>query len=227
MINDQDELQHWVIVNPIEVWVFEEESDLTSGLLSAGDGKQCYLCFKTFKTCWEVKRHMRVHTGEKPYQCHLCKYKSTQRGNLLTHYRNLHKLSQWDLVLIIKFMLEKVLYMYQGFTKWLTGIWCKLKITVLGAFPLLQHHWLLARYRLLDSLTPRYEHHIHVPDFHVCNKLSWFCLQVAAKCVSCAGNHTRASTIWTCTCEFTLAKNPSPVRTVPTGLTRRETSKSI
>ena len=38
----------------------------------------------------KVTTHVRVHTGEKPYKCHICNYNSNQSSNLYTHYKKQH-----------------------------------------------------------------------------------------------------------------------------------------
>lgn len=48
-------------------------------------------CEKTFKTKTQLLVHMRSHTGEKPFQCPDCQYKSTTRGNMRLHLTNKHK----------------------------------------------------------------------------------------------------------------------------------------
>ena len=38
-----------------------------------------------------MKNHIRKHTGEKPYQCHLCSYRATQKVSLKLHLVRHHK----------------------------------------------------------------------------------------------------------------------------------------
>ena len=52
---------------------------------------QCQDCYKIFKKKSDFIKHRYTHTGEKPYQCHLCDYKSTQSSNLKTHIWKKHE----------------------------------------------------------------------------------------------------------------------------------------
>uniref|UniRef100_A0A6A7G489 Protein tramtrack, alpha isoform-like n=2 Tax=Hirondellea gigas TaxID=1518452 RepID=A0A6A7G489_9CRUS len=45
----------------------------------------CPYCGKEFAFASDLRRHTRSHTGEKPYQCSLCPFKTSQRYNLERH----------------------------------------------------------------------------------------------------------------------------------------------
>ncbi|KAL7888192.1 hypothetical protein AOLI_G00031660 [Acnodon oligacanthus] len=47
----------------------------------------CMLCGFSSRYTNHVKRHMKVHNGEKPYRCPLCSYASAQLVNLQRHLR--------------------------------------------------------------------------------------------------------------------------------------------
>ncbi|XP_066982483.1 protein tramtrack, beta isoform-like isoform X4 [Macrobrachium rosenbergii] len=51
----------------------------------------CPVCGRIVLFRSEYEKHMRTHTGEKPFVCHLCSYRSAQRSNLNVHLKSVHK----------------------------------------------------------------------------------------------------------------------------------------
>ncbi len=50
----------------------------------------CPVCSKAFNQKNTLQIHMKKHTGDKPYVCPFCRYAFTQKGNLKTHIQRSH-----------------------------------------------------------------------------------------------------------------------------------------
>ncbi|WAR17456.1 ZN182-like protein [Mya arenaria] len=51
----------------------------------------CTLCDKPMQSPSHLVRHMRIHTGEKPFKCEYCDYSSSRKDHLRRHYLNTSK----------------------------------------------------------------------------------------------------------------------------------------
>lgn len=66
----------------------------TPGVRSSGAGSSksrrrhkhpCPYCEKNLDTKYKLERHVRTHTGEKPFECEVCKTRFNQKSSLKTH----------------------------------------------------------------------------------------------------------------------------------------------
>ncbi|KAM9839817.1 zinc finger Y-chromosomal protein 1-like [Aulostomus maculatus] len=72
----------------------ERDSQLHDGAVGGvklePDSTVCDVCGKVMKNKSSLARHSFIHTGKKPYACHLCELRFNRRDNLQHHLNRLH-----------------------------------------------------------------------------------------------------------------------------------------
>ncbi|XP_068107488.1 zinc finger and BTB domain-containing protein 7C isoform X3 [Hyperolius riggenbachi] len=63
-------------------WPLEEERKI-----KPKSSQQCPICHKVIMGAGKLPRHMRTHTGEKPYMCTICEVRFTRQDKLKIHMR--------------------------------------------------------------------------------------------------------------------------------------------
>ena len=69
---------------------FRVRSDLLRHMVRHDSSRRtfkCEHCGKGFFEDQKLKQHLRIHTGDKPFKCHLCTYKCAVKGNLTKHFK--------------------------------------------------------------------------------------------------------------------------------------------
>ncbi|XP_071515087.1 uncharacterized protein [Panulirus ornatus] len=74
--------QYDSVCNPLEEMLVQGSDD--------GLKFFCDQCSYKARDSTNLRRHKRIHTGEKPYACSYCNYRSTQSNNVKAHIKRLH-----------------------------------------------------------------------------------------------------------------------------------------
>lgn len=62
----------------------------SGGGVGGGGGARCLYCGKVFRWPCLLQRHIRIHTGERPYVCPHCPYAAAQKFDVTKHIIALH-----------------------------------------------------------------------------------------------------------------------------------------
>ncbi|KFM75708.1 Zinc finger protein 282, partial [Stegodyphus mimosarum] len=58
--------------------------------LFCSNSNVCHICHKSFSRKGNLKKHLKLHTGNRPFHCTVCKRSFAVKGNFKRHMR-LHR----------------------------------------------------------------------------------------------------------------------------------------
>lgn len=63
---------------------------MTQSSVQSEQDYQCQFCEKQFPNARNLQRHTMTHTGEKPFGCHHCPYRTSRLDVLVLHLKRIH-----------------------------------------------------------------------------------------------------------------------------------------
>lgn len=89
MLHNDSVLRNFVREKEAKAAAFECENDFSDSEAKDTDEKKfvCELCSKEVKTVYSLRRHMKIHSGQRPHVCDICDRSFIESGNLRKHIR--------------------------------------------------------------------------------------------------------------------------------------------
>ena len=85
--SERERSDHLLSLHGIEVRDDTGQAEVVPQEANEAREKRCHVCDKTFTKPSQLVRHMRVHTGERPFACLMCKKSFNQKNALQIHMK--------------------------------------------------------------------------------------------------------------------------------------------
>ncbi|RXG62056.1 Transcription factor HIVEP2 [Armadillidium vulgare] len=64
----------------------------------SSSSRVCPYCYRSFGQNVDLQRHIRTHTGEKPYLCTHCPFRAAVKSSVTRHKRSIHGISDYSVI---------------------------------------------------------------------------------------------------------------------------------
>ena len=85
--SERERADHLLSLHGIEVRDDSGQTEVVAQEASEDRERVCHVCDKAFNKPSQLVRHMRVHTGERPFACLMCKKSFNQKNTLQIHMK--------------------------------------------------------------------------------------------------------------------------------------------
>lgn len=80
-----------ILSSSLTIGPFSLSGQTSSGAIQKQFSHQCPFCMRFFHTPSKLARHVRSHTGEKPFYCTYCPHRASDKSNLMKHIYSQHE----------------------------------------------------------------------------------------------------------------------------------------